>query len=146
MRLDAYTRPLAYPIFLTVCNTMCTLCDARKVRKENYSLFANPFGFSGIRLSSSFSRYVHHQLTYPLFLHIPLHCYVLLRLPKRTPIPTFSSKQIAEDRHSYRVSDECQYSLNPHIFLRVTAYTIDRPQERVKEVQVRFENRCRRRG
>lgn len=40
---------------------------------------------------------------------------------------------IAEDRHSYRVSLECRYSLNPRVSLRVTAHTIDRPQERVKE-------------
>lgn len=119
--------------------------------RGDYSLFANLSGLSGVRFSFSFPRYVRHRpyfvLTYP-------SC-VLLRLPERilAPIPTLSSKSRAPSRKidtrsvDLQVSLEYQYSLNPRLdFLRVTAHTIDPPQERVKEVQVRFENRCRRRG
>lgn len=147
MRPDAYTACI--PHLLDYCNTMCTFCDACKVRAE--TILSSP-------TSPAFLTCVSHPLFLGmsvtnsiLFLHISLRRCVLLRWPERilAPIPTLSSKQstIAEDRHSYRVSLECQYSLNPRSdSLRVTAHTIDPPQKRVKEVQVRFENRCRRRG
>jgi len=58
---------------------MCTLCDARKVREEDYSLFANPSGLAGVRFSSSFPRYVHHQSHFVL-----IYPFALLRASKIT--------------------------------------------------------------